>query len=310
VSNAAERETNARAHHGALLRRLAFVGARHGPTAFVRYSPPMIGAVFALALGDVRGRVRENLRAIRGRRAPLSEGRDVIRTFADYAACLAEALGSERDEAARARVDVTGSEHLREAIAAGRGAVLVTAHVGPWDVAAGLLARDHGARIAIVMEREPDARAQALHDEVRKRNGVTVLTIGDTSLDALPVLRHLRQGGLVAFQLDRAPPSARVLETRLFGRRFQVPEGPFRLASLARVPIVPLFAARRGYFEYAIEISKPLVPKEHAGERELENLARLSLGAMERFVRRHPTQWFHFGKALPEGAPAPGAAPK
>ena len=79
VSNAADGEAHPRAHHGAFLRRLAFAGARHGPAAFVRYSPPLFGAVFALALGDVRERVRDNLRAVRGRRAPLSEGRDVVR---------------------------------------------------------------------------------------------------------------------------------------------------------------------------------------------------------------------------------------
>jgi KDO2-lipid IV(A) lauroyltransferase len=314
MANAADGDGSDRAHHGAFLRRLAFMGARHGPSAFVRYSPPMFGAVFALALGDVRHRVRDNLRAVHGRRAPLRESRDVVRTFADYAACLAESLGSGRGDASRARVDVTGGEHLNQVLSDGRGAVMVTAHVGPWDVAASLLARDIGARIAIVMEREPNAEAQALHDEVRKRNGVTVLTIGDTSLDALPVLRKLRQGGIVAFQLDRAPPSARVLEARLFGRRFQVPEGPFRLASLARVPVLPVFAARRGYFEYAVEISAPIFPKNHAAGEDLEELSKRALAAMERFIRLHPTQWFHFGQALPErddqSPPSSGAVPK
>jgi len=287
------------AHHGARWRRLAFLGARHGPTAFVRYSPPLFGALFALALPGLRGQVRDNLRAVRGPRSPFPEGRDVVRTFADYAACLAESLGSERSDAAGARIEVTGGERLRAVVASGRGAVLVTGHVGPWDVAARLLARDLHAEIAIVMQREHDAEAQALHDEIRRRHGVTVLAIGDSSLDALPVLRHLKQGGLVAFQLDRVPPSARTLEARLFDRPFRVPEGPFRLAALGRVPVLPLFAARRGYFDYAVEIAEPIVLTERAGSGELGAAASLAAGTMERFVRRHPTQWFHFGPPFP-----------
>jgi KDO2-lipid IV(A) lauroyltransferase len=271
------------------------MGARHGPSAFVRFSPPMFGALFALALPDLRGRVLRNLRAVRGTRPLLGENRDVMATFADYASCLAESLGSERREGAAARIDVVGGEHLRAALAAGQGAVVVTAHVGPWDIAAGLLARDLGVEVAIVMAREPDAEAQALHDGVRTRKGVTVLTIGETELDALPVLRHLKRGGVVAFQLDRAPPSARVLEAELFGRAFRVPEGPFRLASIARVPVVPLFAFRQGYFSYGVEVFEAIEPVAHAGRDALDGMAGRALRAMERFVRAHPTQWFDFG---------------
>jgi lauroyl/myristoyl acyltransferase len=271
------------------------MGARHGPSAFVRLSPPLFGALFALALPDLRARVLRNLRAVRGIRRPLGENRDVMATFAEYASCLAESLGAERREGAAARVDVVGGEHLRRVLAAGQGAVLVTAHVGPWDVAASLLARDFGADVAIVMEREPSAEAQAIHDALRRRQGVTVLTIGETELDALPVLRHLKRGGLVAFQLDRAPPSARVLVAELFGRAFPVPEGPFRLAAIARVPVVPLFAFRLGYFSYGVEVFGAIEPVAHAGREALEEMARRALGAMERFIRAHPTQWFDFG---------------
>jgi KDO2-lipid IV(A) lauroyltransferase len=255
----------------------------------------MFGALFALALPELRGRVLRNLRAIRGIRPLLGENRAVMATFADYASCLAESLGAERREGAAARVDVVGGEHLRAALAAGRGAVVVTAHVGPWDIAAGLLARDLGADVAIVMEREADAEAQALHDAVRTRKGVTVLSIGETALDGLPVLRHLKRGGVVAFQLDRTPPSARVLDAELFGRVFQVPEGPFRLASIARVPVVPLFAHRQGYYSYGVEVFEAIEPVAHPGRDALHEMACRALRAMERFVRAHPTQWFDFG---------------
>jgi lauroyl/myristoyl acyltransferase len=257
----------------------------------------MFGALFALALPDLRGQVLRNLRAVHGVRPPLRENRDVLATFADYASCLAESLGVERREGAAARIDVVGGEHVRRVLSAGQGAVLVTAHVGPWDVAASLLARDLDADVAIVMEREPSADAQALHDALRARRGVTVLTIGETELDALPVLRHLRRGGLVAFQLDRAPPSARVLEAKLFGRALGVPEGPFRLASIARVPVLPLFAFRQGYYSYGVEVFEAIEPVAHAGRDALDDMAGRALRAMERFVLAHPTQWFDFGAA-------------
>ncbi len=289
-------EPSPRRHESALLRRLALAGARHGPPWFVRYSPPLIGTAFALALPAERRRVREALRQVHGVRAPHLEHRDVLRTFRDYAACLAESLGAERAEAMRPHVEVTGGAHLTNALEAGRGAVLVTAHVGPWDAAARVLTANLGARVVLVMAAEPDARARALHDEVRRRAGVTVLSVGETPLDALPLLRHLRQGGVAAFQLDRPSPSARSLPTRLFGRPFAVPEGPFRIAGLAQVPVVPLFAARTGYFSYSIELGEPLECSTRPAEAELERTAQSAVDHMERFIAAHPTQWFHFGQ--------------
>jgi KDO2-lipid IV(A) lauroyltransferase len=288
-------EGTPRRHESALLRRLALAGVRHGPGWFVRVTPQLIGGLCALVLTDERRRVLHALRRVHGPRAPHIEGRDVLKTFCDYAACLAEGLGADRVEAAQARVDVKGREHLTEVVARGKGAVLVTAHVGPWDAAARLLHTDLNARVVLVMEPEPDAEARALHDEVRRRAGVEVLPIGGTPLDALPLLRHLKAGGLAAFQLDRSASSTRVLWTELFGRPFAVPEGPFRIAALARIPVVPLFAARTGYFSYTIEVGEPLNVAAPAGEGELLRVAARAVERLERFIASHPTQWFHFG---------------
>jgi KDO2-lipid IV(A) lauroyltransferase len=260
----------------------------------VRGSPPWFGAFFALALPDVRQRVRENLRWIHGQRPSAVEQRDVLRTFTDYAACLAESLASDRDDARRARITVVGAEHLRTALAAGRGAILVTAHAGPWDVAARFFADRFGAKVAVVMEAEPDPWARALHDDVRRRAGVEVMRIGGDPTDGLSVLRHLRSGGVAAFQIDRSSPSRRSVATNLFGRTFEVPEGPFRLAELAGAPVIPLFARRQGYFDYSIEVEPAISLGPGRGSEARKHAAHASVQALERFVRAHPTQWFHF----------------
>ena len=285
-----------RLHESAFLRRLALAGVRHGPEWFVRYSPPLIGTFFALALPDERRRVRAALRRVFGPRAAHLERRDVLRTFRDFAACLAEGLGAERRDAASARVEVRGQTHLTVAVAAGRGAVLVTAHVGPWDVAARLLSANLGAKVVIVMTTEPDPAARALHDDLRRRAGVEVLSVGETPLDALPLLRHLRRGGVSAFQLARSAPNAHLLETQLFGRPFAVPEGPFRIAALAHVPVLPLFAARAGYLSYVVEVGEPEHCENSRDAADLERVARRCVERMERFIAAHPTQWFDFGR--------------
>jgi lauroyl/myristoyl acyltransferase len=283
----------ARREHSALLRQLAHFGARHGPRGFVRLSPPPIGAAFGLALPDVRARVVQNLRRIHGKRSAVREQLDALQTLANYASCLAEALANGRADLTP-RVTVHGEERLQRALERG-GVVLTTAHVGPWELTAQLLGRRLQANVVVVMEREPNARARQLHDRYRSESGVRVLHVGEHPTDALPLIAHLRGGGVAALQIDRAPPSGRTLPVSLFGQPFRVPEGPFRLASLSAASLLPVFARRLGFFDYELEIGESIELGRRASAEEVHGAAQRTISAMQAFVARSPTQWFHFG---------------
>lgn len=260
----------------------------------LRYSPPFFGVLFALALHAQRRKVRDTLRWVRGRQGFWREQREVFQTFVRYAQCLAEGLAAERPEAAQSRYEVEGEPFLREALAGGRGALLVTAHAGPWDAAARILRGALDREVTVVMTSEPDAGARSLHDRVRARAGVHVVHVGAHPLDALPLLRELKAGGIVAVQLDRGAPSGRELAVRLFGRELLVPEGPFRLAALAGVPVVPLFVRRTGHFQYQLVVNRAIHLSQRAREAEMASAAQAAADAMAEFIAHSPTQWFNF----------------
>lgn len=275
-------------------RRMAYAGARYGPEAWLKWSPPVFGLAFALALPQARRRVRENLRSALGPRSRWAEQVDVARTFVSYAGCLAEALGGERALPGRA-VRRAKDEELGALLEGERGLLIGTAHFGAWDAAAPLLARDFGRPVLVAMQAEPDAEARSLHDAVRARAGVRVVHVGEHPLDALPLLHHLRDGGVVAVQLDRVPPGGRVLRVPFLDRTLDMPEGPFALAGIARVPLVPLFVRRARFLEYELSAGTPLVLPERPSAGELQAAAERAAREMERSVRACPTQWFEFG---------------
>ena len=260
----------------------------------VEHSPKLFGTAFALALPETRDRVLRNLRRIKGPQGFLREQRDMVQTFTSYAACLAESLGVERDDARNTELVVHGEAHLKSALAAARGVILVTAHIGPWDCAARLLAKDISADVVVVMLAEPDERARKIHDAVRERTGVRVVHVGQHPLDSLPLLRHVRNGGVLAVQLDRAAPGGRFLEVELFGGPERMPEGPFRLAALSGAPIVPIFAHRAGYFQYEFSVEAPIWVERGAPFAVLQAAAAAAARSMQAFISRHPTEWFHF----------------
>ena len=84
---------------------------------------------------------------------------------------------------------------------------------------------------------------------------------------------------------------------RLFGARAFIPEGPIRLAQLSGAPLVAVFCARLGFRRYRIEVNEPIFVPRRVDEAGIDAYAQQIAGALEAFLRRHPTQWFDFGAA-------------
>jgi lauroyl/myristoyl acyltransferase len=274
-------------------RSLARFGATRMPEWFVRASPPAFGLiVWALARGP-RRIVADNLRVLRPSRGPIADAIDVARTFTSYAACVTEVLrGAPKGDQPQAIV--RGDGHLDLALAEGKGVVLVTAHTAGWEFAGRLLMQDRGLRVMIVERPERDPVARAIQDQAREEQGLLVAHAGDDPLAVLPLLRHLRGGGVVALQIDRVPPGMRSRRVRLFGQPGQVPEGPLRLAAASGAPVVPVFAARTGHWRYEVVVRPALRLSRGASEAELDGAAQALADALEAFVSLRPTQWFHF----------------
>lgn len=275
-------------------RRLAAWGARDAPRWWARYSPPLFGLMVGALVPVARDRVRENLRRVRGERGAHREWLDVARTFASYASALTEALAQGSRNADPLELSVVGRRHLGRVVRSGEGFVIATVHTGGWEVVGPALGAFHGLEVMIMMQPERDTNARKLQDGLREAVGLKVTHVGSSPLDALPALRHLRAGGVVAAQIDRLPPGMRRVAVRGVPGWPALPEGPFRLAQLAKVPIVPIFAARLGRWRYLVEVGEPILLGDRSSDLG-EPATRVAEHA-SRFIRSHPTQWFHFGR--------------
>jgi KDO2-lipid IV(A) lauroyltransferase len=146
----------------------------------------------------------------------------------------------------------------------------------------------------IAEQAERDPRARTIQDDARRAHGLLVTHVGQDPLSALPLVHHLREGGVVALQIDRTPAGQRSREVTLFGVRGAIPEGPLRLAAVTGAPVVPIFAARTGHRRYTVTVERPIWVSRSASTSELDAAAQRLAGSLEQFVRARPTQWFHF----------------
>lgn len=278
---------------GPVWRSLARLGAARGPEWFARLAPPVVGLVVCALAPDRRRAIAANLRAVQGPRGRVAEAIDVARTFATYATCVSEVLRGTA-HGSQPEALVRGEAYLDDAMGEGRGVVLVTAHTAGWEFAGGLLMRDRGVRVMIVEQAEPDPVARSIQDGARQAQGLLVAHAGDDPFSALPLLRHLREGGMVALQMDRVPSGMRSRSVRSFGRPAKMPDGPLRLALASGAPILAAFVARTGHGRYEVVVSPPLHLARAASEAELDAAAQTLTDALCGFVKARPTQWFNF----------------
>lgn len=274
-------------------RNFAAWGATKLPKWWLKYSPGPIGLMVGGARANVRALVRDNLRLVHGTRASVVESFDVAATLANYGHCLAEGLAAGAEDPPVFRYTVEGREHLLRARDNKTGAILVTAHAGSWDVAGGVM-NLRGFDLALVMAPERDAEARRISDEARHRMGLKVFHVGDDPLSALPLAQHIRRGGAVALQIDRVPPGMRTRASTFFGKPWLVPLGPFQLAQVTGAPILPVFTARLDFAHHLVKSDPPIYVPRRANQKDLDRSIAAAMGAVERFVKRFPTQWFHF----------------
>jgi KDO2-lipid IV(A) lauroyltransferase len=224
----------------------------------------------------------------------MRQAHDIVLTFVQFARALTAALAPRRPLFLERRVDLVGEQYVRPFLDAHVGMLLLTAHVGPWDACGLRLRSMMGVPVMMLMSEEPDQDAAAYHDGVRESAQVKVLRVGKSPLDALPLLEHIRQGGIVVAQLDRVPSLKRGIKLPLFSRSFEVPAGLFRVAGALGCPILPVFAARLDSESDRVVVSPPVWVRGRSTDQGLRDAALEVVLCLEEHLRRVPTQWFHF----------------
>jgi lauroyl/myristoyl acyltransferase len=291
---------------GVWLRKLAYLGSAYAPEWFKRSSPHLIAALtFALHKERRRSSVRNMERVLGTDRFTAHWA--ALRMYAEFAFCTSETMESHSPRSKPMRIEPPPEDAVLDAIAAGRGAVVVTGHIGSWDIAAkGLHGKE--CRVHVVMGRELDPATQEFVQKARARSGVNVILSDASVFSSLGLVRALQRNEIVAIQLDRAARAGGVRMLPFLGAPAPFPSGPFVLARLAGSPVIPVFAPRIGRRHYGLHIGRPVeVPRAARDPRALDRVMLEVVTQLEEVVRRYPLQWFQFQHFWPE--PGQAAAP-
>jgi lauroyl/myristoyl acyltransferase len=259
---------------------------------------------FFVFLRNIRRAIGDNLVAVLGPCGWVERQRRIWRTMWSFAWCLSERyerLATERDYT----VTTDNLEAWHELSDSREGFVMVTAHIGNFEVGSMLPSLKEARRVHLVREREADPAAQEFVQKLLDRLPAAELYSWhfETTepLQGLPLLQALRRGEIVAVQGDRPRTGARSIHAELFGRPFPFPAGPVTLARTARVAVLPVFVFRRGRRRYHVVFRSPLrVANTADRQHDLETAARRAASDIEWAIRQTPHQWFCFHRLWPD----------
>ena len=290
--------------HGVAWRRILRSAVLNCPA----YIEPLAMATWSLVFllwGPGRRGVMANLKAIKPGSWSLANFLRTYRVFWNFAWTMADNVRFKEFRAAP-DWEFAGLEHFDELQARTGGAIILTAHMGSYDLGAHVFSTVSDRRLVVIRAPETDPETQAFEAERAQAvsSGPRVdFNVRTTDL-AIELLHAIEAGELVAIQGDRVTPGISTRTADFFGKRAQIPSGPFALAMAARVPIYPLFIIRKGRRRYLLLACPPIHVQRRGRNRDEDLQPALQTWSrqLESVIAAHWQQWFTFEPIVEEEA--------
>lgn len=253
-------------------------------------------SLFFLLWGPGRRAVIRNLSAILPGSWAVTNFFRTYRVFWNFAWTIADNMRF-RELRVSPDWEFVGREHFEKLQAQQGGAIILTAHMGNYDLGAHMFAETSDRNIVMIRAPETDSQTRAFEESHAARTAAELkIDFSTRSSDlALDLLHALQRGEIIAIQGDRVTPGISALDATLFGKKTQVPAGPFALSMAARVPIYPLFIMRRGRRRYRITTAQPFeVTRTRDRAEAFEKAVQHWTRELEMVIRDSWFQWFAF----------------
>ena len=248
------------------------------------------GRIVFWALGRYRNIATENLKAAFGTE---KTDRDLYRiaqgVFENLGKNAVELVNFPKinKENIRYMVEIAHRERLEAAYAKGKGIVVITGHIGNWELMAATL-RLNGYPGVTIGRRIYFDKYDKYLNWLRKLHDVNVVYRDESPRKMLRVLKENRIVGIVA---DQDVDSVDGVFVDFFGRKAYTPIGPVVLAKASGAVLLPVLILRKnGGHTLMVEEPIELVDTGDKEKDLVENTQKWSL-VLESYIRRYPEQW-------------------
>jgi len=264
------------------------------------YALAVLVARFAFLFArKARASLEQNLEMVMPQLSPSELRRVTWHNFRNHSKAYADLmrLPVARVEDLRALLHAEGVEHLEVARARGRGVLVISAHMGSWEVAAAIWSATVAPVSLFAEELEPEELFE-WYRCTRARLGISVLPITRTGLRQ--VLQALDNEEMVVTAIDRDVLGTGIMIV-FFGRPARIPDGPAAIALRRGTPLLPVAVYRLPDDTFQA-VGYPPIFAEPTGDRPLDvrRVTGQLVRRLEEMIRDHPEQWHVPHRIWPE----------
>lgn len=277
-----------------------YVFARTTPRFWQLWKNRFVTYIIFLVWGEKRRVLQNNLSVLLGRSPEDPAVRRLTRnTWQNYGLYLVDYVQMNRLRKVNLPYLVPeqrGAQYMKQALDEGHGAILVTPHLGNWELGGVTFALRRCPIHAITLK-NPESKVQDFRDQMRGTLGVRTVHIDPNHYDTvLKLIRLLRENQFIAMLGDRWEGGKKV-EVTFFGRRVIFPAGASALALASGAPIIPVFTVLQPNGHYLSWGEPPIRVTRRPGQSAAELIAEKTqelARVFETVIVRYPDQWYHF----------------
>lgn len=188
-------------------------------------------------------------------------------------------------------IEIDHLERMEEALAEGRGVVVLTGHIGCWEWLSAAFTLN-GMPVSAIAKPQPNIQYTRVLDDLRATIHVEIFSRGTSEL--LAAARALKSGRILGFLADQdGGPGGAFID--FFGRPAATPLGPAVFSRKFKSPVLPAFILRQPSGRHKVVIGEIMrCPKTGDTDRDLYEFTVQMTDIVERIIRENPTQWIWF----------------
>lgn len=183
-----------------------------------------------------------------------------------------------------------GIDKLRQLLKNGKGGVLISAHVGNFEIAEFFFREvDVNSQINIVTVDNERNEIKSYLESITEKSKTKFIFIKDDLSHIFDINTALSNNELVCFTGDRYFENTKYLSSKLLGKNAKFSAGPFAIASRLRVPVAFVYVMKETNKHYHL-YTRLATAKQRDDKELLENY----IASIEKILAKYPLQWFNY----------------
>lgn len=183
-----------------------------------------------------------------------------------------------------------GVELLKKLLAEKKGGVLISAHVGNFEIAEHFFGEiDLDFQINLVTTDMEHSAIKEYLESVTKKSSIKFIIVKDDLSHIFEINNALANNELICFTGDRYFEGTKTLTEELLGQEAHFPAGPFLIASRLKVPVLFVYVMKEANLHYHL-----YARESEAKHRDEKGLLTAYTTSVEKMLDQYPLQWFNY----------------